>query len=243
MEIKGKVHCFFEQSGTFKREFLKLGIPAFDYDIQNNFGETDYQEDLFKAIEDAYDGKPSLFDNVGGEDLIVAFFPCIYFCAMSQSAFCFAYTNYRRLQDWEKVDKIIEREKNRDHYLTILLKFIQVCLKRGIRMIFENPLTMSFLTIFFIKEPDVKDTNRRLRGDYFSKPTGYWYFNCTPTHGFTEQKDKVAKRVHDVRGADEAGLCSEERSMISPDYARNFICDFILGKEQVGSQLDLFNNE
>ena len=107
-------------------------------------------------------------------------------------------------------------------------------------MIFENPLTMSFLTIFFIKEPDVKDTNRRLRGDYFSKPTGYWYFNCTPTHGFTEQKDKVAKRVHDVRGADEAGLCSEERSMISPDYARNFICDFIIGKEQLGTQLTIF---
>lgn len=42
MEIKGKVHCFFEQSGTFKREFIKLGIPAEDYDIQNNFGETDH---------------------------------------------------------------------------------------------------------------------------------------------------------------------------------------------------------
>ena len=66
MEIKGKVHCFFEQSGTFKNEFIKLGIPAEDYDIQNNFGETDHQEDLFKAIEDAYDGKPSLFDRVGG---------------------------------------------------------------------------------------------------------------------------------------------------------------------------------
>lgn len=240
MNISGKVHCFFEQSGTFKNEFIKLGIPAEDYDIQNNFGETDHVVDLFKAIEDAYDGKPSLFDRVGGEDLIVAFFPCIYFCAMSQSAFCFAYTNYRRLQDWEKVDKIIEREKKRDYFLTVLLKFIRVCLKRGIRMIFENPLTMSFLTIFFIKEPDVKDTNRRLRGDYFSKPTGYWYFNCIPTHGFTEQKDKSAKRVHDVRGADEAGVCSEERSMISPDYARNFICDFIIGKEQEGSQMSLF---
>lgn len=66
MEITGKVHCFFEQSGTFKNEFIKLGIPAEDYDIQNNFGETDHQEDLFKAIEDAYDGKPSLFDRVGG---------------------------------------------------------------------------------------------------------------------------------------------------------------------------------
>jgi hypothetical protein len=36
------------------------------------------------------------------------------------------------------------------------------------------------------------------------------------------------------------GVCNEERSMISPDYARNFICDFILGKEQIGSQLQLF---
>ena len=66
MEIKGKVHCFFEQSGTFKNEFIKLGIPAEDYDIQNNFGETDHVVDLFKAIEDAYDGKLSLFDSIRG---------------------------------------------------------------------------------------------------------------------------------------------------------------------------------
>lgn len=50
MEIKGKVHCFFEQSGTFKNEFIKLGIPAEDYDIQNNFGETDHITDLFAEI-------------------------------------------------------------------------------------------------------------------------------------------------------------------------------------------------
>lgn len=66
MEIKGKVHCFFEQSGTFKNEFIKMGIPAEDYDIQNNFGQTDHVVDLFKAIEDAYDGKPSLFDAIVG---------------------------------------------------------------------------------------------------------------------------------------------------------------------------------
>lgn len=56
MEIKGKVHCFFEQSGTFKREFIKLGIPAEDYDIQDNFGETDHKIDLFGEIEKAYEG-------------------------------------------------------------------------------------------------------------------------------------------------------------------------------------------
>lgn len=45
-----KVHCLFEQSGTFKNEFIKLGHEAYDYDILNDFGQTDYQVDLFKHI-------------------------------------------------------------------------------------------------------------------------------------------------------------------------------------------------
>ena len=45
-----KAHCMFEQSGTFKNEFKKLGIDAEDYDIQNEFRETDHQIDLFNEI-------------------------------------------------------------------------------------------------------------------------------------------------------------------------------------------------
>ena len=55
MEVKGKVHCLFEQSGTFKNEFIKLGINAEDYDIQNNFGQTDHIIDLFGEIDKEYD--------------------------------------------------------------------------------------------------------------------------------------------------------------------------------------------
>lgn len=43
-----------------------------------------------------------------------------------------------------------------------------------------------------------------------------------------------------MQGGGKAGICSEERSMISPDYARNFICDFIIGKKQEINQLSLF---
>lgn len=46
-----KVHCLFEQSGTFIKEFKKLGYEAYDYDIQNEFGETDNVVDLFAEIE------------------------------------------------------------------------------------------------------------------------------------------------------------------------------------------------
>lgn len=45
-----KAHCLFEQSGTFKNEFKKLGIEAYDYDILNDYGQTDYQVDLFAEI-------------------------------------------------------------------------------------------------------------------------------------------------------------------------------------------------
>ena len=108
-------------------------------------------------------------------------------------------------------------------------------------MLFENPYTTdTYLRYNFIKPPELIDNNRMLRGDYFVKPTAYWFFNCTPTYGFTEQKDKVQKSPTKLKKSPIAGMCSEERSMISPDYARNFICDFLIGKEQVGTQLNLF---
>lgn len=74
-----KVHCLFEQSGTFKNEFKKLGHEAYDYDIQNEFGETDFVVDLFENIRLGYEGKPSIFDDISPDDLIMAFFPCVRF--------------------------------------------------------------------------------------------------------------------------------------------------------------------
>lgn len=241
MEIKGKVHCFFEQSGTFKNEFIKLGIPAEDYDIQNNFGETDHAVDLFKAIEDAYDGKPSLFDQVGGQDLIVAFFPCIYFSPASQMLMYWGDLNYRKLTIKETTEKILERARNRELFWELAVKMLTVAKERGLRLIMENPWSQqTYLKANFVIAPSTVDNNRRLRGDYYVKPTAYWFINCEPTHGFTEQQNKERKNIMGTKSSAKAGICSEERSMISPDYARNFICDFILGKEQIGSQMSLF---
>ena len=57
-------------------------------------------------------------------------------------------------------------------------------------------------------------------------------FFVFPTTGCSYQNDKEQKTIMRSKSSDVAGLCSEERSMISPDYARNFICDFIIGKSQ-----------
>ena len=111
-------------------------------------------------------------------------------------------------------------------------------------MIIENPYNTSrgtYLQCNFIK-PTIIDRNRCLRGDYYTKPTAYWYINCIPTFGKSYQNDKEKKVIMKSKCGSKAGICSEERSMISPDYARNFICDFIIGKEQQHTMRDLFNN-
>ena len=244
MQIKGKIHCFFEQSGTFKKEFKKLGYEAYDYDIQNEFNETDFVIDLFKEIENAYDNKPSIFDNITSDDLIMAFFPCIYFTGYTNPQyFTLGNKNYKNLTLREKLDKILKRGRDRQYFYEMITKMVGVCLLRNLRIIIENPWSSNgahYLKDNFFKNPDLIDNNRTLRGDDFVKPTGYWFFNCEPTFGCSFEPNKKIKTVWSQRHPQGGGICSAERSMINPKYARNFICDFILGKQQKHSLLNLF---
>lgn len=241
MQIDGKVHCFFEQSGVFKNEFIKLGIPAECYDIQDNFGQTDHKVDLFKAIEDAYDGKPSLFDDITPDDLIMAFFPCIYFSCMSQMLISYTHRNYTNYSPKERFAAILQRSANRELFFSRAVKMLAVAMIRGLRIIMENPWSeQTFLKQNFPFNPSVVDMNRTLRGDYYVKPTAYWFINCKPTNGQTLQPRKPGKNICQVAPNGMPGICNEERSLIHPDYARNFICDFILGRQQEFGQLSLF---
>ena len=243
MEIKGNAHCFFEQSGTFKREFIKLGIPAFDYDIQNNFGETDYPIDLFAEIESAYRGGQSIFDKMNHNDIILAFFPCIYFCEASQMQFSWDCVNYRGKTIREKSDFILQRSKNREFFFGLAVKMLTVAKERNLRLVMENPWSGETFLKRFVLPPALVDKNRRLRGDYYAKPTAFWFINCTPTNGFTPYANPIQKTVRKAVSAPHAGLCSEERSLMAPEYARNFICDFLIHKANDGSQLFLFDDE
>ena len=147
------------------------------------------------------------------------------------------------------------------------LKMFAICQIRGIRMIMENPWhPTNFTNHFWFARVSLIDKDRTRRGDYFIKPTAYWFIGCEPTHGESykqtpknkirtitagsdalKTKKKLKGKIEDeklnkyyIEHKGKSGICDEDRSMISPDYARNFICDFILGKEQLHSQLTIF---
>lgn len=168
------------------------------------------------------------------DDLIIAFFPCIYFETIQMLYYSLDNLNNRHKEKSEQLQDAIERLQKRTYFHTLLYKLLFLAYKANLRLVIENPATTPSYLIGTqnFPAPKIIDKNRMERGDWFKKPTAYWFFNCEPTHGFTHQNDKTQKIVNDCKPAPRAGLCSEERSLISPDYARNWICDFILGKYQ-----------
>ena len=143
----------------------------------------------------------------------------------------------------KKTEKILERSKNREYFYTLLIKLFCIVQERNLRMIVENPYSGQHYLVLaqnVVMKPTMIDHNRQLRGDYYKKPTAYWFVNCKPTYGESYTAPQETKTEFPAKGASRAGLCSEERSLISPDYARNFICDFVLGKDQQNSELTLF---
>ena len=152
--------------------------------------------------------------------------------------------NYKNLDIAERYDAVLTRSRKRQEFLELLIKMMGKCERDGLRLIVENPWSMqTYLRNGFIKQPTIVDNNRSLRGDFFVKPTAFWFINCEPIQGLTTyQPNPNPQKINLLPPVKGGGICNEERSMISPDYARNFICDFIIGKPQKFTQLSIFDN-
>lgn len=229
MKIR-KVHCLFEQSGTFKNEFIKLGIPAADYDIQNEFGETDHVVDLFAEIENAYMDKPSIFDDMKPDDVIMAFFPCTRFETQITLWFRGQALQQKNATDIERLETDIRLHKELHNNYTKLCKLCVVVYRKNLRMVFENPETEPhYLTNYWCLKSSVLDKNRRENGDYQKKPTQYWFINFKPSNNLCfEPLEYVEYRTHNGATARDGKSRETMRSMIHPQYARRFIIQYIL---------------
>jgi hypothetical protein len=150
-------------------------------------------------------------------------------------------------QKWSTLRRF---SQERFDFYDIALMMTAIVEIKGLRMIVENPWhPVNFTNHFWFVRPSFIDKDRTKRGDFYRKPTAYWFLGCEPETAETHEKPMHTGTIKTARGAKAAGLCSEERSMISPAYARNFIADFILGRpcsDKVFQQADLFgdnNNE
>ena len=235
---KRTAHLLFEQSGTFKKEFQKLGWSAYDYDILNDYGETDYQVDLFSEIEAAYEEKESIFDNFKSEDLLMAFFPCVRF----ENQIMISYRGQSHgMEKWtykQKMQNCMKLLSETKHNYDLVNKMFIICMDRQLRLIMENPYSEEhFLRRYWCYLPSIIDKDRRRDGDYFKKPTQYWFLNVEAKNNLIFEPLDVQPFLSNdlVRNmnrsdADKIGAktVKQARSVISPQYASRFIRKYIL---------------
>lgn len=167
-------------------------------------------------------------------DTIVAFFPCTRFEAYVP---LHARAEMVQAKKWDLEKKLEYSRKifgEINYMYQLWTKMWLICARGGQALICENPYVQPhILSQFFPVKPKVIHTDRTLYGDYYKKPTQYWFLNCDPKQNFLFENlqtcDGKIKRIDTVRGSKQS--IKTERSMISPVYANRFIRENIMAME------------
>lgn len=226
-----KYHCFFEQSGTFKNEFKKLGYKAYDYDILNDFGETDYVIDLYDEIEKGYLGLNSIFDKMNkDDDMIIAFFPCVRFEEQILLYFRGEASTQKKWTIEQKLEYDLKIHNELHNLYSLVTKLVLICIKKNIKLIIENPYgSQHYLSRYWCIKPSIIDKNRHENGDYFGKPTQYWFINCKPKNNFIFEPLTLVQKQRVERTKKVGNINHQKmRSMIHPQYANRFIREYVI---------------
>lgn len=177
--------------------------------------------------------------------MILAFFPCVRF--ENQVMLWFRGQNYaqrkwtleRKLQyDMKLMDEL------RDLYHIVNTLFL-VCIQKGLRLVMENPYSEEhFLRRYWCYLPAIIDRDRRQDGDYYKKPTQYWFLNIEPKNNLLFEavpdnaigtKDTIKTMSKEQYGKTGAKTAKVARSMIHPQYANRFIRKYLI-EEQINDE-------
>ena len=167
----------------------------------------------------------------------MAFFPCTRFEAQILLSFRGEQSQDKNMTYQQKLERDLRLHKELSTNYELITKLALIVIDRGLRMIFENPYTeQHYLTRYWAVKPSVIDKDRRERGDYFCKPTQYWFFGCEPENNFIfeitndNSIDSLWGKHRDFKKTGASNMTTA-RSMIHPEYANRFIREFIIDYE------------
>ena len=164
----------------------------------------------------------------------MAFFPCTRFesripLSMRGEAF-----QQKKWTDLQKLQYSMKLHSELHMLYERLCQLVVVAERKGLRMVIENPYTQPhYLTTYWCIKPSVIDKNRTDNGDYFKKPTQFFFINLQPSQNlvFEPLEYTETKVISKVSGTDKTTR-QTERSMMHPQYARRFIKQYILPREE-----------
>ena len=186
-----------------------------------------------RRLRGGYEGKPSIFDEITEDDVIMAFFPCTRF--ETQISLWFRGESYqeKNYTDIQKLEVCMRLHEELHHFYMLISKLSIIAFKRNLKMVFENPCNQPhYLTQYWCLKPTLIDKDRTINGDWYKKPTQYWFYNFKPKGNIVfEPLEYTDIRKHSTTKAGNGTTRETERSLMHPQYADRFIRQNILDKE------------
>lgn len=162
----------------------------------------------------------------------MAFFPCTRFEAQILLWFRGDARFQKTWTNEQKLEYCLNLHTELHQNYCLISKIVIVLQRKGIPLIIENPYsTQHYLTNYWCIKPKVIDRDRHETGDYFIKPTQYWFIGIEPKNNLIVEQVNYKK----LRNSNSMGFNKNrerDRSMISPDYANRFIREFIIDGEE-----------
>lgn len=187
-----------------------------------------------KKFGGGYEEKASIFDNMTPDDLIMAFFPCTRFEAQILLHYRGEAVQMKGYSDIQKLEKDLKLHSELSENYELITKLAIIVLKRNLKMVFENPWsTQHYLTNYWCLKPKIIDHDRRLNGDYMTKPTQYWFIGFEPKQNLVfESLDWVEYRTHQGMKSKNGLDKTKRRSEIHPQYANRFIRQYLIDERK-----------
>lgn len=177
-----------------------------------------------------------MFDSISKDDLIMAFFPCVRFednilLFLRGDAYQYKQKSY---SDERKLECAMQIEQERTDLYKLITKLVIVVYRKGLKMIIENPYSVQhYLRNYWPLKPKIVDTDRRREGDYYKKPTQFWFINCEPEQNFLFEPIEATPNlvVSKYKVSDLNLNRTVARSIIHPQYAKRFIKTYLVDEE------------
>lgn len=136
-------------------------------------------------------------------------------------------------QKWDYEKKLkyaMKLHSEMNEMYQLISKFVIVCLRKELKLVIENPRSIPHhLTDYWCIKPTIIDKDRRKNGDYYKKPTQYWFINLKPKENlvFEPLEYIESKTIEHVNGTNR----QTQRSMIHPQYANRFIREYLIDEQ------------
>lgn len=162
--------------------------------------------------------------------MILAFFPCTRFEARIPLWFRGEAQQQKNWTVEQKMEYAMNLHGELHEFYLLINKMVLIAKRKNLRMMIENPyMQPHYLTTYWCLRPTIIDYDRTDNGDYYKKPTQYWFINFQPYQNLVfEPIDYVETQVIAKVKKKDGLSVKTQRSMIHPQYASRFIRQYLI---------------